>query len=278
MIGEMARNAFLQAVTGQDMTLTPIELTRPESTTTRPCGDLLPGYRVRPARPGSSRVYTARRSWSCRSRPRTTSRRPSPSRARRSGSGPPPRSAAAGGVQAGAYDLCQERAGPSPTSFRSKAARTGDGDRGDLRPADGMSHTSAATKVLASARRGAGAAPDDVDREAGSPRASRHHRAVELPLPTGISDAVPALMAGTQCAQPATDGALAALRVQVLEEAGCRRLVSGGVWRGPGRRTHSHRPCRLHDVHRSTATGRVIGRAGWQEPSGCCLELGARTR
>jgi len=144
-----------------------------------------------------------------------------------------------------------------------------------------MSHyLKRATKVLASARRGGPVPLLTTSTESRQPKGVVGIIAPwNFPFATGISDAVPALMAGNAVVlKPDNKTALSPLYgVQMLEEAGLPeglfQVVCGeGPDVGPTLIDHAD----YMMFTGSTATGRVIGERAGRNLIGCCLELGGK--
>ena len=209
---------------------------------------------------------------SCHSPRRTTSSRPSPTPARRSGSGPPRRSSSGWRCSSGrtrsssttratVADLIQVESGKNR---RMAIEETCD-------PPMVMSHyLKRAAKLLAPTKRGGPVPMLTSSTEIRQPKGVVGIIAPwNFPFATGISDAIPALMAGNARGAEARqqDGALAALR---RPDAGggrpAGRPVPGRLRRGPGRRPDADRPRRLRDVHRLHRHRQGDRRAGRPQP------------
>jgi succinate-semialdehyde dehydrogenase/glutarate-semialdehyde dehydrogenase len=144
-----------------------------------------------------------------------------------------------------------------------------------------MSHyLKRATRLLAPARRGGPVPLLTTSTEIRQPKGAVGIIAPwNFPFATGISDAVPALMAGNAVVlKPDNKTALSPLYgVQMLEEAGLPaglfQVVCGeGPDVGPTLIDHANYVM----FTGSTATGRVIGERAGRNLIGCCLELGGK--
>ena len=189
---------------------------------------------------------------------------------------------AARGLQAGAHAVPRQRADhhrPDPGRERQEPA---DGDRGDLRPADGDQPLPQAGAQAA----GAEASAAGRSRSCRTSTEIRQPKGVvgiiapwNFPFATGISDAIPALMAGNAIVlKPDNKTALSPLYgIPLLEEAGLPKgLFQVVCGEGP-----DVGPTLIDNANYvmftgSTATGRVIGERAGRNLIGCCLELGGK--